>query len=110
MTRRRQGLSSAEVRRRSGATYRQLDYWAQEGYLRPSVRPAGGSGTIRLYSQDDVVIAITLVAVSRVLRDWNMYALVAAALQSGERRFTIGGPLASLSVDVDAIGSKGGAS
>jgi hypothetical protein len=55
-----------------------------------------------LYNEDDVVIAATLVAVSQVLRGSDMYALVAAALRSGKRKFTVGSPLACLSIDVDA--------
>ena len=38
-----------------GITYRQLDYWARTDLVTPSVRPASGSGTQRLYSFDDVV-------------------------------------------------------
>ncbi|MBM9509145.1 MerR family transcriptional regulator [Actinacidiphila acididurans] len=40
----------------SGITYRQLDYWARTGLVEPSVRPAFGSGTQRLYSFRDVVV------------------------------------------------------
>ena len=38
-----------------GITYRQLDYWARTGLLRPSVADARGSGTQRLYSYHDVL-------------------------------------------------------
>lgn len=37
-------------------TYRQLDYWARTGLVEPSVRPATGSGTQRLYSFRDVLV------------------------------------------------------
>ncbi|MEU2823287.1 MULTISPECIES: MerR family transcriptional regulator [unclassified Streptomyces] len=40
----------------AGITYRQLDYWARTGLVEPSVRPAFGSGTQRLYSFRDVVL------------------------------------------------------
>ncbi|GAA4816260.1 MerR family transcriptional regulator [Streptomyces ziwulingensis] len=40
----------------AGITYRQLDYWARTGLVEPSVRPAHGSGTQRLYSFHDVVV------------------------------------------------------
>ena len=39
-----------------GITYRQLDYWARTGLVEPSVRPAHGSGTQRLYSFRDVLV------------------------------------------------------
>ncbi|MEU5810513.1 MerR family transcriptional regulator [Streptomyces sp. NPDC047718] len=40
----------------AGITYRQLDYWARTGLVEPTVRPAYGSGTQRLYSFKDVVV------------------------------------------------------
>ena len=42
--------------RASGITYRQLDYWARTGLVEPSVRPASGSGTQRLYSFQDILV------------------------------------------------------
>jgi DNA-binding transcriptional MerR regulator len=38
-----------------GITYRQLDYWARTGLLRPSLVEAKGSGTKRVYSYQDVL-------------------------------------------------------
>ncbi|MBA3530120.1 MAG: MerR family transcriptional regulator [Propionibacteriaceae bacterium] len=40
----------------AGITYRQLDYWARTGLVRPEVRAATGSGTSRLYSFRDILI------------------------------------------------------
>jgi DNA-binding transcriptional MerR regulator len=40
----------------AGITYRQLDYWARTGLVEPSIRPAYGSGSQRLYSFRDVVV------------------------------------------------------
>ena len=40
----------------AGITYRQLDYWARTGLVEPTVRPAGGSGTQRLYSFRDILM------------------------------------------------------
>ncbi|MDX6240997.1 MAG: hypothetical protein QOG10_5821 [Kribbellaceae bacterium] len=40
----------------AGITYRQLDYWARTGLVSPSVRPASGSGTQRLYGFRDVLL------------------------------------------------------
>ena len=42
--------------RAAGITYRQLDYWARTGLVQPTVRPATGSGTQRLYSFRDVLV------------------------------------------------------
>lgn len=40
----------------AGITYRQLDYWARTGLISPSVRPASGSGTQRLYGFRDILL------------------------------------------------------
>jgi len=40
----------------AGITYRQLDYWARTGLVEPSVRPASGSGTQRLYGFRDILV------------------------------------------------------
>lgn len=40
----------------AGITYRQLDYWARTGLVEPSVRPATGSGTQRLYGFRDILL------------------------------------------------------
>lgn len=39
----------------AGITYRQLDYWARTEIVSPSVRPATGSGTARLYGFRDIL-------------------------------------------------------
>lgn len=38
-----------------GITYRQLDYWARTSLVLPTVRPAAGSGTSRLYGFRDIL-------------------------------------------------------
>jgi DNA-binding transcriptional MerR regulator len=48
----------------AGITYRQLDYWARTKLVEPSVRPAHGSGSQRLYSFRDI---LTLKVVKRLL-------------------------------------------
>ncbi|GII82484.1 transcriptional regulator [Sphaerisporangium siamense] len=40
----------------AGITYRQLDYWARTQLVEPSVRPAHGSGSQRLYSFRDILV------------------------------------------------------
>lgn len=36
-----------------GLSYKQLDYWARIGFIKPSVLEAQGTGTWRLYSEED---------------------------------------------------------
>jgi DNA-binding transcriptional MerR regulator len=50
-----QGYRVPDVCRWVGITYRQLDYWARTGLVSPSIREAGGSGTQRLYSFQDML-------------------------------------------------------
>lgn len=38
-----------------GITYRQIDYWARTSLVMPTVRPATGSGTARLYGFRDIL-------------------------------------------------------
>jgi DNA-binding transcriptional MerR regulator len=40
----------------AGITYRQLDYWARTGLVEPSIRPAHGSGSQRLYGFRDILV------------------------------------------------------
>ncbi len=40
----------------AGISYRQLDYWARTGLVEPSVRPAKGSGSARLYGFRDILV------------------------------------------------------
>ncbi len=50
-----QGFRGPQVCKIVGITYRQLDYWARTGLLRPSITDARGSGTQRCYSYHDVL-------------------------------------------------------
>src|SRR5438477_5317544 len=49
------GYRGPQVCKVVGITYRQLDYWARTGLVRPSVMDANGSGTQRLYSFRDLL-------------------------------------------------------
>jgi DNA-binding transcriptional MerR regulator len=49
------GYRAPQVCNLVGITYRQLDYWARTGLLKPSLQTAQGSGTQRRYSFTDVV-------------------------------------------------------
>ncbi len=50
-----EGYRGPTVCKLIGITYRQLDYWARTGLLRPSVADARGSGSKRLYSYRDLL-------------------------------------------------------
>jgi MerR-like DNA binding protein len=59
MGRRVTATTAAGWARAAGITYRQLDYWARMGYLRPS-QPAPGSGNWRRWSADERRVAVTM--------------------------------------------------
>ncbi len=50
-----EGFRGPQVCKIVGISYRQLDYWARTKLVEPSLRPAQGSGSQRLYSFADLV-------------------------------------------------------
>jgi DNA-binding transcriptional MerR regulator len=50
-----QGYRAPRAAKLAGITYRQLDYWARQNYVRPSLVDAKGSGSQRLYSFQDLL-------------------------------------------------------
>src|SRR5205807_10448196 len=56
MAEEQQGYRVPEVCKAVGISYRQLDYWARTDLVTPSIREAGGSGTQRLYSFQDMLV------------------------------------------------------
>jgi DNA-binding transcriptional MerR regulator len=67
----------------AGITYRQLDYWARTGLVEPSVRPALGSGTHRLYGFRDILV---LKVVKRLLDTGVSLQQIRAAVLHLRRR------------------------
>ena len=52
--------STADVVKQTGATYRQLDYWTKQGWLKPD-EPNPGKGQLRSWPNDEVRIARIMV-------------------------------------------------
>ena len=50
-----EGFSGTRAAQIAGITYRQLDYWARTGLVRPSIADAAGSGSRRRYSYQDLL-------------------------------------------------------
>ena len=93
----RSGLhTTGDLVRLSGATFRQIDYWACVGLLSTVPGPAG-SGFARKYRPEALDVARVLVAVSDLLRPRDdgcgttLYFLVAAALVEGRTAIEHGG-------------------
>lgn len=49
------GFRGVQACKLAGITYRQLDYWARTGLVRPSIADAHGSGSQRSYSYRDIL-------------------------------------------------------
>lgn len=58
-------IGTPELAQTSGATFRQLDFWARRGYLVPAVE-AKGSGTKRRYTLDAINRARVMASFSRL--------------------------------------------
>lgn len=59
-------ISSLELAGRSGASYRQIDYWTRVGYLTPAVA-SSGSGSYRKFNVADVERVRAMAAACRHL-------------------------------------------
>ena len=89
-----------------GVSLRQIQYWDERGFVRPSVKPAQGRGTKRLYSFHDLVClkvvkdlayhGISLQKIRRCLQPLRQYAVKAEQplesvkyVTDGEKLFVI---------------------
>jgi DNA-binding transcriptional MerR regulator len=89
-----------------GVSLRQIQYWDEQGFIRPSVKLAGGRGTKRLYSFQDLIClkvvkdlthhGLSLQKIRRCLRPLKKYSAHASRpseslkyLTDGEELFVI---------------------
>src|SRR5690606_28669967 len=77
------GYRGTVAMRAAGISYRQLDHWARTAPVVPSVRPAAGSGTQRLYSFRDIVV---LKVVKRLLDAGVSLQNIRKAIETLRRR------------------------
>jgi len=89
-------IHSLEACRLTGATYRELDYWTQCGYIAPSATDGNpGSGNRRLWAPEDVRRVRLMV---RAVRS-GLAPAVAARVADGEREI---GPGVLVSIEGQA--------
>jgi DNA-binding transcriptional MerR regulator len=99
------GYRVPEVTKVVGISYRQLDYWARTGLVRPSVKDAQGSGTQRLYSFQDLAMlklikrmldsGVNLQQIRRAmttLKDFKEPALGTTLVSDGNRIYQVESP------------------
>jgi DNA-binding transcriptional MerR regulator len=48
--------TSHQIAEEAGCTYRQLDWWTRNEIIEPSIATANGSGSVRRWSDTDLVI------------------------------------------------------
>ncbi len=89
------GYRAPQVCRLVGITYRQLDYWARTGLLRPSLAEARGSGTQRRYSFEDVV---QLKVIKRLLDAGMSLKKIRSAIQILREQLESDRPLADVTL------------
>ena len=89
------GYRAPQVCNIVGITYRQLDYWARTGLLRPSLQSAQGSGSQRLYSFGDVV---QLRVVKRLLDAGMSLKKIRQAMDLLREQFRSESPLADVTL------------
>lgn len=84
-------LLASELEAETGATYRQIDSWSTSGYL--SVGNIG-SGHRRQFTEADIEVAKTLVALADAIwtkRNGDLYGDVVAAVRRGETSISVNG-------------------
>ena len=94
------GYRAPQVCNIVGITYRQLDYWARTGLLRPSLQQAHGSGSQRLYSFGDIV---QLRVVKRLLDAGMSLKKIRTAMEILRAELSSERPLADVTLLSDGI-------
>ena len=92
----RKGFNSKAVMRLTCLTHRQLIYLDDKGLVRPSIRPADGSGSRRVYSFEDLVELHSLATLRRSGVSLQVVRAVVEHLRKRHRK-----PLASLRFSVE---------
>ena len=96
-----------------GVSLRQIQYWDEQGFIRPSVKLAGGRGTKRLYSFHDLVClkvvkdlshhGFSLQKIRRCLRPLREYAAKTGQPQGSLKYLTDGEQLFMITNDREKI-------
>jgi DNA-binding transcriptional MerR regulator len=88
------GISAADAYEAAGISYRQLDHWARQGWVRPSISAGEGRSGKRLYAPVDIVRLSLLrhLAQSKVNASTVGPLVAGLEIQSGDVRI-IWGPV-----------------
>ncbi|MBA2336751.1 MAG: MerR family transcriptional regulator [Acidimicrobiia bacterium] len=94
------GFRAPQVCSAVGITYRQLDYWARTGLIRPSIQSAQGSGSQRRYSFTDLV---QLKVVKRLLDAGMSLQKIRSALDILRQQLRSESPLTDVTLLSDGV-------
>lgn len=94
------GYRAPQVCSLVGITYRQLDYWARTGLIKPSVQSAQGSGTQRRYSFIDIV---QLKVVKRLLDAGMSLKKIRSAMSILREQLASNNPLTDVTLLSDGV-------
>ncbi|HWO40303.1 MAG TPA: MerR family transcriptional regulator [Candidatus Eisenbacteria bacterium] len=107
------GYNSKLASRIAGVSLRQIQYWDERGFVRPSVKLARGRGTRRLYSFRDLVClkvakdltrhGLSLQKIRRCLRSLKDYGAATGEAADSLRYLTDGERLFVITSDRDKI-------
>jgi len=96
-----------------GVSLRQIQYWDERGFLRPSVRNAGGRGTKRVYSFHDLIClklvkdltryGFSLQKIRRCLKPLRHYVAATTEAADSLRYLTDGDKLFMITSDREKI-------
>lgn len=105
--------NSKMVSRIVGVSLRQIQYWDEQGFIRPSIKPAEGRGTKRLYSYRDLIClkvmndltrhGLSVRKVRRCLRPLKQYAVQSGLAPQSLKYLTDGERLFMITSDRDKI-------
>lgn len=71
------GISAARMLALTGLTYRQLNYWSNDGAVLRPLRPAGGVGRPARWDPDDVSVARCITGLTRLGIELQVAARIA---------------------------------
>jgi DNA-binding transcriptional MerR regulator len=80
-----EGLDTAAVAQRVGVSVRQLGHWDRLGIVSPSIAPACGSGTRRMYAEDDLVFVLLVKAIRSLGGTLELADAVVSAVRLAHR-------------------------
>lgn len=94
------GYTSGEVCEIAGASIRELDSWTREDLIHPSVQKADGPGSVRLWSELNLLHVMTI----KSLRSIGIKKSVIKKLLPGRMKFREG--VVTVTVDGSALRKK----